>query len=200
VPDTVVVKRAEELLLEGVPQSQLGGDAPVEPTGDVLAVQPFRGRGQSEQDLGTHLLQQRSVRGRRGVVELVHHDHVEGIGIDRREPGRGQGLDRGEHVVPRPGNRIADQEFSEVAQAKDLSEHAARLLEDLLAVGHEQQPRKSATAAPLGDPCVVERGDECLAGPGGCDDEVATAAVDLAFAVQVLQHDRLMRVGPDLER
>jgi len=42
ISDTEVVEGTEELLLERLPQPQLGGDMATEPSADVLAIGPLR--------------------------------------------------------------------------------------------------------------------------------------------------------------
>jgi hypothetical protein len=58
------VEGAEQVLLEGVPKPELGGDVAVEPFGDVCPVGPLGSGGEAEQDLGRDVLQQAPV-GRR---------------------------------------------------------------------------------------------------------------------------------------
>ncbi len=75
----------EALLVDRVPQPQLGGDAIVEPVQDRQAVAALGRGGQAEQLDGLHVVEQRAVRRRRRVVELVDDHDVEVVGRqDRR--------------------------------------------------------------------------------------------------------------------
>ncbi len=85
VVDAVVVERREQVLLQGIPQSQFDGHATVEPPEDVEGIGPF-GRGcQTEQMRRPEVVEQRRVGGRGGVVELVDDHHVELLGVERFE-------------------------------------------------------------------------------------------------------------------
>ncbi len=80
-------ERRQLLLVDGVPEAQLGGDAVVEPVEDGQAVAALGGGGEAEQLDGGEVVEQRLVRGGGGVVELVDDHHVEVIGR-RGRPGR----------------------------------------------------------------------------------------------------------------
>ena len=77
----------EALLVDRVPQPQLGGDAVVEPVQDRQAVAALRRRGQPEQLDGRDVVEEPLVGGGRGVVELVDDHDVEVI---RRATRRGR--------------------------------------------------------------------------------------------------------------
>ena len=102
VVDPVVVERRQQVLFERVPQAQLDGDAAAEPAQDVEPVGPLRRRRQAQQVHRAHVVEQRRVGGRSGVVELVDDHHVEVLGIERPQVARRQRLDRGEDVLPAP--------------------------------------------------------------------------------------------------
>ena len=78
--DSEVLEGAEEAALEGFPQPQLGGDAPVEPLDDAFAVGALGGRGEPEQLLRSQVVEEPPVRRGLGVMELVHDDDVEAVG------------------------------------------------------------------------------------------------------------------------
>ncbi len=80
VVDAEVEERGEVLLVDGVPQAQLGGDAIVEPVQDRQAVAALGGGGQAEQLDRVEVVEHPLVRGGRGVVELVDDHDVEVIG------------------------------------------------------------------------------------------------------------------------
>jgi hypothetical protein len=133
------------LLIDRVPQAQLGGDAIVEPVEDRQAVAAL-GRGGEPEQLGRrewfeHLL----VRRCGGVVELVDDHHVEVIAGQRVEVGRVEALDRREDVLEarRPGT--ADPLLAERRVAEARSGTSRALVEDLLAVRDEQQARAIET-------------------------------------------------------
>ena len=76
-----VLERAEKPAFERLPQPQLGGDPAVEPLQDALAVGAFgRGGEARAAPSASEVLEQPPVGRRRGVVELVDDDDVEGVG------------------------------------------------------------------------------------------------------------------------
>jgi hypothetical protein len=64
------------------------------------------------------------------------------------------------------------------------------LLENLLAVCDEQQPRVASELRPKTP--VVQRGNDGLAGSGGGDDEVLPSPMPLTFSIQLLEDLGLM--------
>jgi hypothetical protein len=201
VGDAEVVERAEQVGVEGVPESELGSGPAAEEGPDVDAVAALGGGGEPEQLAGLEAVQQPAVGRGLGVVELVDDDDVEGGGVEVVHAVCRERLHAGEHVAPalRPGP--ADPHLAEGGVAQDLAVGAQRLGEDLRAVGDEEQGRAGACRRweLLREPPVVQRRDDRLAGPRGRDDEVAVAVVDLPLHVQGLEHRRLVRVGADLE-
>lgn len=99
VVDAEVHEGRQLLLVDGVPQAQLGGDAVVEPVEDGQAVAPLGGGGEAEQLDGGEVVEHLRVRGGGGVVELVDDHHVEVIGREVGEVGSAEALDRGEDVL-----------------------------------------------------------------------------------------------------
>ena len=87
VVDAEVQERRQVLLVDGVPEPKLGGDAIVEPVQDRQPVAAFRGCGQAEQLDGREVVEDPLVRRRGGVVELVDDHDVEVI---RRQARRGR--------------------------------------------------------------------------------------------------------------
>ena len=61
--DAEVHERREVLLVDGVPEAQLGGDAVVEPVQDRQAVAALRRRCQAEQLDGCEVVEHALVRG-----------------------------------------------------------------------------------------------------------------------------------------
>ncbi len=83
------MERAQQVLLQRLPQPQFRGYAAAEEVADVDAVGAFRGRGQSEQFDRPHVVEQPAVGRGFGVVELVDDDDVEVMRCYRGEPGCG---------------------------------------------------------------------------------------------------------------
>ncbi len=80
VVDAEVQERREVLLVDRVPQAQLGRDAVVEPVQDREAVAAFRCGGEAEQLDGSEVVEDPVVRGGGGVMELVDDHDVEVVG------------------------------------------------------------------------------------------------------------------------
>ena len=72
-----VVKRAEQSLIERLPEPHLGGDAIVEPVHDLLAVRSLGRRSQADEHPRLQVLEQPRVCVCLGVVELVDDDDIE---------------------------------------------------------------------------------------------------------------------------
>ncbi len=128
----------EQALIEGGPETQLGGDTAVEPVEDVEPVGALGGGGEAEQELGAEVIQPAGVAGGGGVVELVHDHHVEAIGGDLGQVALGEGLHRGEHMAPLAGHLAIHVELAEGGIAQHLAEGGQGLLQDFLAVGDQQ--------------------------------------------------------------
>ncbi len=86
-----------------------------------------------------------------------------------------------------------DQQLPETSVGEHLAVGAQPLLEDLAAVGDEQQAGPASGLG--GEVLVVERGDDRLAGAGGGHQQVAVPLVHLTFGLERLQHLLLMRPG-----
>ena len=169
VVDAVVVERHEVLLIDGVPQAQLGGDASVEEVQYGEAVGAFRGGGEAEQLPRAELLEEGPVRRRSGVVELVDDDDVEVRRVDRRRRRCREALDRCEDVLEVLRSMRPHPEFTEGRVVEYVAEGEQALFEDLCdgerrrAAGHEAE----SPQAP-----VVDRSHDGLAGAGGGDQQV----------------------------
>src|SRR5690606_8451445 len=92
-------ERAESPLVDGIPKAQFGGDAVIEPVQDGQAVAALRCGGKAQQFARPQVYQQVLVAGCRGMVELVHDDHVEVVWRKMLEVGGMQALDRGKHML-----------------------------------------------------------------------------------------------------
>src|SRR3954453_2691633 len=98
VMNAVVRKRREVLLIDGVPDAQFSGNSAVEVSKDIEAVCPL-GRGcQPEQLYGLQVLQQRTVRARCRMMELIHDHHIESRGVNPLNTCCSQALDRREDM------------------------------------------------------------------------------------------------------
>ncbi len=106
--DAVVGEGGEVLLVDGVPHAEFRGYAVIEPVKDGQSIAPL-GRGRESQELGwLHMVEKRAIRRRLGVMELVHDDHVEVLGVEGGEAAGVQALDGGEDVVEAIGAGAAD--------------------------------------------------------------------------------------------
>lgn len=142
VGDGEVVEGGEQALIEGAPEAKFGSDATVEPVEDVEPVGSFGGGGEAEQQLGAEVIEPAAVAGGGGVVELVHDHDVESVGGDLGQIALGEGLHRGEHMAPLAGHLTIHVELAEGGIAQHLAEGGQGLLQDLLAVGDQQQRRR----------------------------------------------------------
>ena len=82
VVDAEVVERAEQALVERIPQSRFERDATVEPFEHRLSVRPFGRGGEPEQELRSQAPEQPVIARGRRMVKLVDDDHVEAVGRD----------------------------------------------------------------------------------------------------------------------
>jgi hypothetical protein len=171
-----VVEGAEELLLEGLGEPDLGGEAVVEVRRYGLAVHALGRGGQPEEDARREVVEEGPVARRGAVVGLVDHDVVVEVAADLlpEAPG-GEHPDGAEEVV-RSGRLVgADQELAEVRRAQHVAEGAQGLGEDLLPVRDVEEPGLPAAGGE--EPFEVEGGHHRLAGARGGDDQVAPAPV-----------------------
>ena len=81
------MERHQQISVQGIPESELAGCAPVEELlGDVDAVAAFRRRSEPEKLLGLQVVQQSAISGSHGVVELIDDDYVEEVGLQLFDP------------------------------------------------------------------------------------------------------------------
>ncbi len=170
VVDAEVHERREALLVDGVPQAELGGDPVVEPVQDREVVTTFGSGGEAEQLDGLHVVEKLAVRGRRRVVELVDDHDVEVIGREVVEIGGVETLDRSEDVFEVLWSCAADPLLTERRVAHRVTEGGDALIEDLIAVRDKQQARARQFVAKVR---VVDGGHDGLAGTSGGDEQVA---------------------------
>ena len=134
-----VVERAQQIRAEGIPEAQLRSRATAEEGADVHAVSALRRCRQSEQLGRREVVDDAPVGHGLGMVKLIDHHDVEGIRRDVRDPVRRQRLHAREDMLPAFGPRTSDVQLAKVGVCQHLSVRAKRLLEDLAAVGDEQE-------------------------------------------------------------
>ena len=126
VMNTEVRKRREVLLIDGIPKSQLGGDSTVEVAEHVEPIRTLRCRSQPKQLDWLDAVEERLVRRRRGMMELVHDHDVEVRRIDVPDIGAVEALDRREDVLE-PLGPVAPTHFSPNAASRSACRNVARL-------------------------------------------------------------------------
>ncbi len=141
VVDAVVGEGRKVLLVDRVPEPKLGCDPAVEEAENIEPVGAFRRRREAEQLARLQMLEDPRVAGSGRVVELVDHDHVEVISVERIEAGGVEALHRREHVLEPTRASIADPQLTERSVAHRMLVGREALFEDLLAVGDEEKPR-----------------------------------------------------------
>ena len=122
----------------------IGNRAVAEPQ-EICPVCPFGCGGEPEQEAWTEPVQDAPVSRSRRVVEFVDDDIVERLGIKRLETlPLAESLDRGEEDVD--GNILpVPREETEFSCRANLREGLPSLLEDFLAMRHEQDASKLGT-------------------------------------------------------
>lgn len=184
------------LLVDGVPQPQLRGDAAVEPLEDRESVAALRGGGQAEQLLRRDVVEQLAVRPRGCMVELVDDDDVEVVRSQRLQAVRVQALDRGEDVLVVLRSGSPDPLLTEGRITQRVAERRQGLVEDLLPVGHEQ---KTGTLSSRPQAGVVDRRENCLAGHRRGHHQVAPVPT-LARHLHQLEQTFLVRQEAEFDR
>ena len=175
VGDAEIMKRAEQLAIDGIGQADLRGGVPAEIAEDIAAVGALRCCGEAEQRLWAEVVEQAPVGGRFGVVELIHHQISEVVGGEARPEFAGmEALDGHEEMIILLRSGIAHVQVAEIHVAQHHAEGGQALLEDFLAVGNEEQARIGA-AHSGGEVAIIERADHRFAGAGGGDDEMLRA-------------------------
>ncbi len=173
--DAEVRERREVLLVDRVPEPELGGDPPVEVAEHVEAVGALGRRGQAEQLDGLQVVEQRLVRRCGGVVELVDDHDVEVCRVDAPDVGAVEALDRREDVLEPRRAVAADPHLAEGRVAQRMPERRPALVEDLLAMRDEQEPTREASSLP--QTRVVDCRHHRLARAGGGDEQIAVVSL-----------------------
>ena len=194
--DAEVREGRQALLVDRVPEAQFGGNAIVEPVEQRQAVASLGRRRQTEQLDGLDVLEERPVRGRRGVMELVDDDDVEVGGIEVARPAAFR-LWIDANTCSNASRTMAARPTARRRRDRGgVAERRQALLEDLLPVRDEEQPRARQR---LPKPRVVDRGHDGLAGSGRGDQQVAVVAA-LARQRNLLEQALLERLRPELDR
>ena len=130
------------------------------------------------------------------MVELVDDHDVEACGVDVGETSGIEALDGGEHVLVERRASAIDPQFAEAVTPECVPKGPQALVEDLLAMRDEQQPRARQSRA---EPGVVDRGHDRLARARRCHEEVAMMPL-LTREFDLLEQPLLERLRTKLDR
>jgi hypothetical protein len=193
----------KDLPIDRVPDAKLGRPGAIEERVELQAlagavVHPLGGRREADQHLRLQVTEELPVRVCGRVVDLVHDDDVEVLGRDRVDVAV-ERLDRPEHVPAGFRTAASDQQFAERRLLQRGAERLEALLQDPLAVRHEEDCVELRAPDPLAAKApVVQCGDNSLAGSGRRDDEVPRAAAR-ASDCEVVQNGALEVLRLDIE-
>jgi hypothetical protein len=109
----VIRKRRQSMLIDRVPQPQLGRDATAEEVQHVEVVAALWRSRQPEQLSRLDVFQQSLVAARGRMVEFIDDDHVEVVRRQTSVASCVQALDRGEDMLELLGTDTVDPELSE---------------------------------------------------------------------------------------
>src|SRR5690606_38550959 len=137
------VERCQELALEGVPEAKLGRHVATEVAEEGLAVVSLRRRREADQLVRLQDRYDRLIGGRRQVMALVDDDVLEVLGAEAVEKTPGP-LDAREDVLVPHRRRAADHQLAERSVVQRVAKGVTGSLEDLLAVGEEEEPWRRA--------------------------------------------------------
>ncbi len=196
VVDPVVGERHQVLLVDRVPDPELGGDTSVE---EVLHGEPvgaFRRRREAEQLPRLQSFEECPIGRRGGVVELVDDDDVEVARVDGVDAGRREALDGCEDVLEVAGPLRAHPQLAERCVVERVAVGEPALFEDLAAMGDEQQSRPWERP---GEVAVVDGGHHRLAGAGRGDQQVSVMTMGAGDG-DALQHPLLERAECEVGR
>jgi hypothetical protein len=129
------------MLVDGVPQPELGGDAMVEPVQDREAVAAFRRCRETEQLLRLHAVEELSIRRCCRVVELIDNDDIKMIGCKVVEVSGIETLNRRKDVFEMSRAGAADPLLAKRRVTQRIAEGGQALVKNLVSVRDEQQAR-----------------------------------------------------------
>src|SRR5215831_15914653 len=161
--NTVVPKRHQVLLIDGIPDAQFRRNAAVEVVKHIETIRPLRGRREPKQLNRLDMLKQRHVRGCGRMVELVDNNHVKVPRVERTQPGGVQTLNRSKHVLEALWTVLADPQLAEAWIPQCVPEGRSTLFQSFLTVRHKQQTRSRQKSSQADE---VDRSDNCLASSG----------------------------------
>ncbi len=165
-----VPEAAEEVLPDALDEVAAVDEVLLTQGEEVAAVGALRRGGEGEQELRAEVVDEAAVRRGRGVVELVHHDVVEGVAREALQVGGpAERLDRREQDVGVQVALLAHVE-AEACAGADPAEGVSGLVQDLLAVRDEKDPAEALAVR-------VEGAQPGLAEAGGEDDEAGGVAL-----------------------
>jgi hypothetical protein len=172
IADGEVVERAEEFVLQGVGQADLGGGGAIEMRGDAGAIGAFGRGGETEKDARTEEVDDGIVALCLGMVGFVDDDVFPCIrAVDFVQLPVGEGLDGAEDMIHRMRLRPSTSKppkFPSLRTCRKLPSACSR-------ISLRWAMKRSLGWRPSFRDFVpvVEGGDHRLAGSGGGDDEVA---------------------------
>ena len=71
-----------EVVFDGLAEAQIEGDVVLKKVVDGFPIHPLWGRGQAQEKLGMEVMKDVLIGFRRGVVDFVDDDVIEGLGIE----------------------------------------------------------------------------------------------------------------------
>jgi hypothetical protein len=195
----VEVVLEEEATSDRATQHEVVSEPAAEIVAYVAPVEPLRGCREAQKNARPHVLEDRLVALRRGMVRLVQHDVVEVARVESLKPPGMPALNGTEQVTV-PGRCVpAHQQVAEPLVPQYLAKGRERLPQYLFPVCDEEQRRVSGgTAGTPGAAVVVEGRDHGLSGAGRRDDEV-TVDAGPSLGLDVVQDLLLEAVGAQFE-
>jgi hypothetical protein len=186
----VILERAQQLLVEGVPESEFDGGRAIRPvveiTQDRLAVTAFGSRCQAKENVRPNGGHQGLETIGRQAVALIHHHDVPVVGaVACRHIARHYAVDGGKDVIESLWLGASGKQLAKGMVAQHFTIGPQRLLQYLLPMGHEQQSRLPTLLH--AETLIVEGGHDGLTGAGGGDDKI-TPAIVIPFNLQLIEH------------
>ena len=199
VGDAEILEGTEQFPVDGLRQTDLGGNAPAEIVQNAFAVHAFRGSSQPQQDLRLVVFQQLLVGGCSCMVELVYNDVI--VKICCRFGGkllRIEGLDGNKQMINAVGSVTAHIQLAEIGILQHRPEGVQALLQDLLSVCHKQQPAGLPRML-FAEALVIQCGDHGFAGAGSGHHQVAIIPPNGALGIQPVQNFLLVGIGQNIQ-
>ena len=132
------------------------------------------------------------------MVELVYNDVVIKIrGSLGGEILGVEGLNGKKQVVNALWPVAAHKQLPEVGVLQNRSEGIQALPQNFLPMGHEKQPAGFAGVL-FAKALIVQSGDHCFSGTGGCYHQVTSISSDSTLRLQLVQNLLLVGIGSDV--